>query len=133
MIVHNDIASGSEPELRFYAMVAASTAIATFGLIKNSTAIVIGAMLVAPLMTPIFGIALALVRGDAVLLGRALRAEIAGVVLTIGLAACFGYAMPELEATPEMLDRTTPNLLDLLVAVCAGFWRSEDRAYTRRC
>ena len=120
-VVFNDIAKGSEPELRFYAMVAASTAIATFGLIKNSTAIVIGAMLVAPLMTPIFGIALALVRGDATLLGRSIRAEIAGVILTIGLAACFGYLMPELEVTPEMLERTTPNLLDLLVAVFAGF------------
>ena len=120
-VVFNDIARGSEPELRFYAMVAASTAIATFGLIKNSTAIVIGAMLVAPLMTPIFGIALALVRGDATLLGRSIRAEIAGVILTIGLAACFGYLMPELEVTPEMLERTAPNLLDLLVAVFAGF------------
>jgi uncharacterized hydrophobic protein (TIGR00271 family) len=121
MSVLKDIATGSEPEVRFYAMVAASTAIATFGLIKSSTAIVIGAMLVAPLMTPIFGIALALVRGDAILLGRSIRAEIAGIVLTMGLAACFGYLMPELEATPEMLDRTTPNLLDLLVAVFAGF------------
>ena len=119
--VISDISVGSEPEIRFYAMVAASTAIAAFGLIKNSTAIVIGAMLVAPLMTPIFGIALALVRGDAKLLGQSLRAEIAGIILTIGLAASFGYLMPELEATPEMLDRTTPNLLDLLVAVFAGF------------
>ena len=46
--VINEISVGSEPELRFYTMVAASTAIATFGLISNSTAVVIGAMLVAP-------------------------------------------------------------------------------------
>ena len=85
--VLEDIATGSEPEVRFYAMVAASTAIATFGLIKSSTAIVIGAMLVAPLMTPIFGIALALVCGDAILLGRSFRAEIVGIALTIGLAS----------------------------------------------
>ena len=65
--VYEDIARGSEPELRFYAMVAASTAIAAFGRIMNSTAVVIGAMLVAPLMTPIFGIALALVRGGILL------------------------------------------------------------------
>ncbi|MBT8363966.1 MAG: TIGR00341 family protein, partial [Deltaproteobacteria bacterium] len=119
--VINDISVGSEPELRFYTMVAASTAIATFGLISNSTAVVIGAMLVAPLMTPIFGIALALIRGDASLLGRSIRAEIAGVFLTVVLAACFGFLMPELEATQEMLSRTKPNLLDLLVAVFAGF------------
>ena len=72
-------------------------------------------------MTPIFGIALALIRGDATLLGRAVRAEIVGVLLTVALAACFGFLMPELEATQEMLSRTKPNLLDLLVAVFAGF------------
>ncbi len=119
--VINEISVGSEPQIRFYAMVAASTAIATFGLISNSTAVVIGAMLVAPLMTPIFGIALALVRGDASLLARSIRAEIAGVFLTVMLAACFGFLMPELQATQEMLSRTKPNLLDLLVAVFAGF------------
>ena len=119
--VIEDISIGSEPKLRFYALVAASTAIATFGLVQNSTAVVIGAMLVAPLMTPIFGIALALIRGDAVLLGRAVRAEIAGVLLSVALALCFGFLIPELTATSEMLSRTKPNLLDLLVAVFAGF------------
>ena len=78
-VVHQDISEGSEPALRFYILVAVSTLIAGFGLISNSTAVVIGAMLVAPLMTPIFGISLALVRGDTDLLGRALRAEIVGV------------------------------------------------------
>jgi uncharacterized hydrophobic protein (TIGR00271 family) len=118
--VYEDIKRGSEPELRFYAMVAVSTAIAALGLFMNSTAVVIGAMLVAPLMTPIFGIALALVRGDASLLGRAIRAEIVGVILTVSFAACFGLVIPELEVTQEMLSRTSPNLLDLLVAVFAG-------------
>jgi len=78
-------------------------------------------MLVAPLMTPIFGIALALIRGDATLLGRAVRAEIVGVLLSVALALCFGFLIPELEATTEMISRTKPNLLDLLVAVFAGF------------
>ena len=119
--VYKDIVTGSEPGGRFYAMVAASTAIATFGLIKDSTAIVIGAMLVAPLMTPIFGIALGLVRGGASLFGRSVRAEIVGVFVTIALGAFIGLLIPELDATKEMLSRTKPNLLDLLVAVFAGF------------
>ena len=119
--IYKDIVTGSKPGGRFYAMVAASTAIATFGLIKDSTAIVIGAMLVAPLMTPIFGIALGLVRGGASLFGRSVRAEIIGVFVTIALGACLGLLIPELNATKEMLNRTSPNLLDLLVAVFAGF------------
>ncbi len=83
----------------------------------NSFAVVIGAMLVAPLMTPIMGLSLALVRGDTRLLGRSLRSESAGIVVAIFSSALLGYIMPYYEATPEMLSRTQPNLFDLLVAV----------------
>ena len=64
-IVRQEIADGSEPGIRFYILVVISTMIAGFGLAMNSTAVIIGAMLVAPLMTPIFGLALALIRSDA--------------------------------------------------------------------
>ena len=121
LTVYNDIVNGSEPEARFYAMVAASTAIATFGLIQDSAAVVIGAMLVAPLMTPIFGIALGLVRGEAQLLGRSLKAEVIGIVVAIAFAALLGFLMPGIQVTDEMLGRTKPNLIDLLVAIFAGF------------
>jgi uncharacterized membrane protein len=63
-VVLQDITYGSEPGARFHALAATATLIACLGLIANSTAVIIGAMLVAPLMTPIFGIALALVRGE---------------------------------------------------------------------
>ena len=118
--VYNDIVSGSEPGVRFYTMVAVSTAIAAFGLIQDSAAVVIGAMLVAPLMTPIFGIALGLIRGNARLLGRALLAEAVGIVATISIAILIGVILPGIEVTDQMLSRTHPNLLDLLVAVFAG-------------
>jgi uncharacterized hydrophobic protein (TIGR00271 family) len=120
-IVNDEIAAGSEPALRFYILVAVSTGIACFGLISNSTAVIIGAMLVAPLMTPIFGISFALVREDAVLLGRAVRAEVVGVVVAVAMGFVLGLMMPGLEATPEMLSRTRPNLFDLFVAILAGF------------
>jgi uncharacterized hydrophobic protein (TIGR00271 family) len=120
-VVIQEIDYGCEPGGRFYALVAAATLIACLGLIANSTAVIIGAMLVAPLMTPIFGISLSLVRGEARLLGRAVRAEVLGVALAVGIAALFGSLPLALEVTPEMLARTQPNLLDLLVAVLAGF------------
>ena len=119
-VVRKEIETGSEPHPRFYSMVAVSTGIAAFGLTMNNTAVVIGAMLVAPLMTPIFGIALSLVRGDGTLLGRSVRAEIAGVLLSVGIAVCIGFLIPELDVTEEMLSRTAPTLLDLLVAIFAG-------------
>ncbi len=120
-IVHAEISDGSEPALRFYILVAVSTLIASFGLIANSTAVVIGAMLVAPLMTPIFGISLALVRGETVLFGKAARAEIVGVVAAVFMGFVLGSMLGDIEPTPEMLSRTQPNLFDLLVAVLAGF------------
>ena len=120
-IVRRDIAEGSEPGVRFYIMVAVSTGIACFGLLANSTAVVIGAMLVAPLMTPIFGMALALVRGDTRLLGRAVQAEVVGVATSIGMGVSLGFLIGDFQPTPEMLARTQPNLFDLLVAVLSGF------------
>jgi len=119
--IYQDIFAGSLPAPRFYLMVAASSMIATLGLMLNSAAVVIGAMLVAPLMTPIFGISLALVRGDTPLLVRATQAETSGMVMAVLLAVCVGYLMPSMEITAEMLSRTRPSLLDLLVAVFAGF------------
>jgi hypothetical protein len=69
-----------------------SAGIAAFGLIANSAAVVIGAMLVSPLMTPIFGISLALSRGDLTLLRPALLAEFGGVALIIAFAFLIGDA-----------------------------------------
>jgi len=119
--VHSEISDGSEPGPRFYILVAVSTLIACFGLIANSTAVVIGAMLVAPLMTPIFGISLALVRGETHLFGRAVQAEIVGVATSVAMGVLLGLMLGYFEPTPEMLSRTKPNLLDLLVAILAGF------------
>ncbi|MEJ2135997.1 MAG: DUF389 domain-containing protein [Desulfofustis sp.] len=119
--VVQEISEASEPGLRFYILVIVSTMIAGFGLTMNSTAVIIGAMLVAPLMTPIFGMALALIRGDAHLLGKASQAEIAGVAAAVAMGFILGLVYPSLEPTPEMISRTQPQLFDLMVAIFSGF------------
>ncbi len=116
-----EISIGSEPGFRFYALLATASLIAAFGLISNSTAVIIGAMLVSPLMTPIIGITLGIVLGKPKLLGTSLRSVILGVVLAIVFAGLIGFLPLELTATPEMLSRTKPTILDLMVAVLAGF------------
>ncbi|MHC4842782.1 MAG: TIGR00341 family protein [Planctomycetota bacterium] len=118
--VIQEISEGSLPGPRFYVMVIISNLIAVLGLIANSPAVIIGAMLVAPFMTPIFGIALALVQGNSVLLGRAIRAEFQGVVLAVFLCLVVGSMPLAINPTEEILARTEPNLLDLMVAVFAG-------------
>lgn len=123
--VWREIVSGSEPKPRFYIMVVVSTLIAAFGLVADSTAVVIGAMLVAPLMTPIFGISLGLVRGNTRLLRRAITSEIAGVLAAVFMGYLVGTMLalvdPSVQPTSEMLARTQPNIFDLFVAVLAGF------------
>ncbi|MDY0041799.1 MAG: DUF389 domain-containing protein, partial [Desulforhabdus sp.] len=118
--VVRDISRGSTPAPGYYALISAASLIASLGLVANSPAVVIGAMLVSPLMTPIFGLALGMIRGDGSLFGRAIRAEIGGVLLAVTFGALFGILPLSLDVTPEMLARTEPTLLDLLVAVFAG-------------
>lgn len=119
--VMEEIRYGSEPKTSFYVLLMSACLIASFGLIANSGAVVIGAMLVCPLMTPMLGIALSLVRAEPALLGRALRTEAIGVMLSIGIAALLGLFPLALQVNREMLALTEPTLLDLLVAGLAGF------------
>ncbi|MEH6584517.1 MAG: DUF389 domain-containing protein [Halioglobus sp.] len=119
--IYNDLLAGSDPRPSFFLLVGVSTLIAAFGLVMDNTAVVIGAMLVAPLMTPILGLALALVRSDTHLSGIALRSEFIGVIISILAGVLIGLTLPEyFEPTEEMLGRTQPSLFDLLVAVLAG-------------
>ena len=119
--VVRDVTSGSEPGVRFYLLLTTSALIAAFGLIANSTAVIIGAMLVSPLMTPIIGSSLGLVIGDGRLFANSLRSVVVGTVLAILFSSLLGFLPLALEATPEMLSRVRPTLLDLFVAVLAGF------------
>ena len=120
IVVNQTLAEGSHPRSTFFLFTGLSAMIATLGLLMDSTAVVIGAMLVAPLMTPILGLALSLVQGNSRLFGRALRSEALGVLVAIGVACGIGGILPFYEATPEMLSRTSPHVLDLMVAVFAG-------------
>jgi uncharacterized hydrophobic protein (TIGR00271 family) len=105
----------------FVSLMVLSTVMAAVGLIQNSAAVVIGAMLVAPLMTPLLGIGLALVQGNPVLARLSLRSVARG--LCVSLLGGFLVGLCTLsfeEPTREMLARGGPGLLDLCVAFAAG-------------
>ena len=119
-VVLEDITQGSAPRPIYYVLMGLSVLLAGFGLLADSPAVVIGAMLVSPLMTPIFGMAIGIARGDLRLFREASIAEFGGVVLAILGAFLLGVLPFSLEATPEMLARTSPTLLDLFVAALAG-------------
>ena len=114
------VAEMSAPSGAFFLMVTLSTTIAAYGLLSNSTAVVIGAMLVAPLMGPIFGIALGLASGDTTLLVRAVGAEVKGMALSVALALVIGLVPNHPEFASEILSRTHPTVYDMIVAVASG-------------
>jgi uncharacterized hydrophobic protein (TIGR00271 family) len=104
----------------FFLLVAASTIIAAYGLLANSTAVIIGAMLVAPLMGPIFGVALGLSVGDQRLLGRSLLSELAGMTVVIIMAMLIGLVPVRLGFGDELIARTQPTLYDMVIALASG-------------
>jgi len=105
----------------FIALMVLSTTMAAVGLMQNSAAVVIGAMLVAPLMTPLLGLGLALIQGNPVLAGVSLRSLIYGVCVALFSGFVVGAITPGLEEpTREMLGRGGPSVLDLVVAFAAG-------------
>lgn len=104
----------------FSILLTLATVIATFGLLSNSTATIIGAMIIAPLMIPIISFAYALVIFNVRLINYSLVRLIFGIILTILIAflttEIIGYRIP----SEEILSRTEPTLLDLGVAIGAG-------------
>lgn len=112
------------PDFDYFYLVGLSTLMATLGLLLDSSAIVIGSMLIAPLMYPILGVALGLVmmNQNIMLYRRALSTLTKSLAAGLGLstAAAFFFGNPEMYQTAEVLARTVPNHLHLLVAVTAG-------------
>jgi uncharacterized hydrophobic protein (TIGR00271 family) len=118
--VQKEIYRGARPRIDFFMMIGLSAAIASFGLLLNSPAVIIGAMLVAPLMSAIVGIGLGVVLGGAELLHKALGTTVKGMALAIAVGALIGLLRADAAPTHEIMSRARPGLLDLGVALASG-------------
>ncbi len=126
--VHVQLRNTCSPSFDFFLFVLLSAVIATLGLLIDSGATIIGAMLVAPLMSPIIGIGLSSITGDTQLLPNATAALVRGAVLAVILAFLITYfngflpfinIQPE-ELSSEILARTQPSPIDLTIALAGG-------------
>jgi uncharacterized hydrophobic protein (TIGR00271 family) len=112
------------PDFDYFYLIGLSTLMATFGLLLDSSSIVIGSMLIAPLMYPILGVSLGLVmmNTDINLLSRALTtlSKSLAVGLGVSVLAAFFFGDGTMYQTAEVMARTVPSHLHLLVAVVAG-------------
>jgi uncharacterized hydrophobic protein (TIGR00271 family) len=118
--VRKNISDGAVVSAPFLIMNALATVIACCGLLQDSAAVVIGAMVIATLMGPITGIALALVDGNSVLFRNALLAAASGTFLTLSIGILFGITYRDSSLTQEFLARTQPTLLDLVIPLAGG-------------
>jgi len=94
--------------------------IASLGLNVNSTAVIIGAMLISPLMGPIIGLGLSVGINDYDLLKRALKNYLIATLISVVTATVYFLISPLSEARSELLARTSPTLYDVLIAFCGG-------------
>ena len=104
----------------FYVMMFLAATLASLGLLQGSTAVVIGAMLVAPLVGPLVGTGLALVQGNIHLLRVSLQVALAGVALGFLVSVAFGLVNPGYEPTLELEARGRPDPFDLFIALASG-------------
>jgi uncharacterized hydrophobic protein (TIGR00271 family) len=104
----------------FLVLIVLSTIIASLGLLQNSGAVVIGAMLVAPLMTPLLGIGLAVLQENILLYKNSSYAVVFGFLAAFFSSAFVGLVVSDSELSAQMLARTSPSLLDIAVGYLSG-------------
>lgn len=118
--IYRSMRRGSRPSADFIVMITLAAAIASLGLLLNSPATIIGAMLVAPLMTAILGMGLSIVLGDTRFFWSALGTAARGMVLAVSMGFLVALIVPGSELTQEILSRGNPSLLDLGIALISG-------------
>ena len=118
--LYEDIKDAAQSSRVYFAMVALSTIVAAIGLYYNSVAIIIGAMVIAPLLGPNMALALATTLGDLVLLRRALLTALAGIATTMVLSVIIGVLLQVDPAAPEIASRNGVAMGDIVVALASG-------------
>jgi uncharacterized hydrophobic protein (TIGR00271 family) len=109
--------------VKFFCLLVLAAAIATFGLLGDSVAVVIGAMIVAPLMLPIMGLAFSVGIGDRSAILSSLLVSLAGIVTAVGVGFVLTLPIARItnpEAIQQVMIRTSPHLLDLMAALATG-------------
>ena len=112
--------SAASPSMSFYVLLSLSSSLATLGLIADSSAVIIGAMIIAPLMNPIIAHSFSLARSNRSIWLRSSFSMASGIILVLGtsylLASFVGFQLQG----KEILSRSNPNLIDLGVAIASG-------------
>ncbi|WP_321395395.1 TIGR00341 family protein [Emcibacter sp.] len=118
--LYADISRGAEITNSFILLVIFSTIVAGIGLIENNVAVVIGAMVIAPLLGPNLALALSTALGDLDLMGRSIRTMVTGFAIALGLSICLGYFWTGDLDSQELLSRTNVGFDSIALALVSG-------------
>jgi uncharacterized hydrophobic protein (TIGR00341 family) len=118
--LYAEVARSSRLDRNFFVLVILSTIVAAIGLIENNVAVVIGAMVIAPLLGPNLALSLGTALGDLSLMRKSVQALLAGMLLAIALSAGLGILMPAGPLSHELLSRTEVGLDSIALALASG-------------
>lgn len=118
--LYQEVEKGARIDSNFILLVMLATVVAAIGLIENNVAVVIGAMVIAPLLGPNLALSLGTALGDADLMRTSIRALALGILVAIGMSVIIGLLWPGELDSHELLSRTTANLDSVALALASG-------------
>jgi len=118
--LYKEVSQGARLDGNFLLLVALSTIVAAIGLLENNVAVVIGAMVIAPLLGPNMALALGTALGDTELMWRAFKTNLTGVLLAFTMSLLMGLFWPMLVLSDELLARTDVGLAGVALALASG-------------
>lgn len=118
--LYHSASKNAELNSNFLLLVFLSTIVAAIGLIENNVAVVIGAMVIAPLLGPNIALALAAALGDIPLMWTALKTNLAGLGLAFGLSLMIGLLLPTELDSQELISRTYVGMDSVVLALASG-------------
>ncbi|EGW41650.1 TIGR00341 family protein [Desulfosporosinus sp. OT] len=119
-VVYDSIKMESPIGITYFLLVVLAALVATLGLLTNSTAVIIGAMLISPIMSPIIGMSFSMTLGDSEMFSKSIKAIILGTIVAIIVSVFTSLFLPSRSLTAEILLRTKPTLIDLIIAFASG-------------
>jgi len=118
--LYAEVTDGAKTSRVFIAMVILSSIVAAIGLMRDNVAVLIGAMVIAPLLGPHVALALATTLGDTDLGKNALKTSLIGIFIAMIISIAAGMVLPFQPETPEILSRTQVALSDIALALASG-------------
>lgn len=118
--LYSSIERGARLDVNYLVLVVLSTIVATIGLLEDNVAVVVGAMVIAPLLGPNLALALGTALGDVALMLRALKTNLAGLGLALFLSVIIGFFWPLRLTSHELLARTDVGFDSVALALASG-------------